>query len=322
MKAAVIHNFGETPRYEDFQDPIAEGNEKIVYIKASVLENFDKMVAAGTHYSSGQLMPAFPAIPGHAGIGMTEDGKLVGFGGMKPPYGSFAEKAVVSYTVPVPDGIDPAIAAALPSATLTSYLPLKYAAKLLPGESVLINGATGVSGKLAVQIAKMLGAGRIVATGRNEATLKMLAAFGADATINLKQPDEDLLNSFLNEAGAKGYNIVLDFLWGHPAEVLLKSFVPKKAGFAEKRIRYVHIGQKAGASISLSGEMLRTSGVELFGGGKISSEELQDGISLVWEWIKQNKLHIEIEKVPLSSIEEAWQREDLDGKRLVLIPSQ
>lgn len=320
MKAAVLHNFGEIPHYEDFPDPIPTKDEVLVNVKAIVLENVNKMMAQGTHFSSKQFFSKFPAIVGHSGIGITDDGKLVSFSGMKAPYGAFAEKAVVSRTIPVPKEIDVTIAAALPSSALTSFLPLKYTAKLQKGETVLINGATGVSGKIAVQISKMLGAGKVIGTGRNEAILKELGDLGADAVINLQQSDEILLEAFRNEAGDKGYNIVIDYLWGRPAEMLLASLVPKELGFPKTRIRYIHIGEKAGSTISLSGEMLRTSGLELYGAGNIPPEAIHESLAQVWDWTKQNKLHIDVEKMSLADIEKAWQRQDIEGKRLVIIP--
>jgi NADPH:quinone reductase-like Zn-dependent oxidoreductase len=320
MKAAVINKFGEVPQYLDFPDPVAGENEKLIDVKASVLENFDKMVASGTHYGSREMFPQFPAVVGHSGIGTTVDGQLVGFGLMRCPYGSFAEKTVARHALPIPDGIDSALAAALPASVLTSYLPLKYTAKLEQGETVLVNGATGVSGKIAVQLSKIMGAKRVVGTGRNETSLAQLTDMGADVVIDLKQPDEKLLEAFQSEGGETGFNVVIDFLWGHPAEIIMKSLVPKEVGFAKNRIRYVHVGEKAGPVISLSGEMVRTSGLEIYGVSNISPEAIPAAMDHVWRWIKENKFHMEIEKVRLADIEKAWQRNDLEGKRLVIIP--
>ncbi len=320
MKAAVINNFGATPQYVDFADPIPTDDEILVDVKALVLENFEKGVASGEHYSSKNMYPQFPAIVGHRGVGMTSDGKLVGFNIMRSPHGAFAEKAAVKKYVVIPDGIDPAIAAAIPPSALTSFLPLKHTAKLEKGETVLINGATGVSGRMAIQIAKLLGAGRVVGTGRNDTSLQLLKSIGADAVIDLKQSDEELLEAFEKEKGDNGYDIVIDFLWGHPAEILMKSFVPKDMRLPSKRIRYIPIGAKAGAGAYVTGEMLRTSGLELSGMGKVTPEEIAAGSNQVWEWIKENKLHMDIEKVPLADIEKAWLRNDLAGKRLVIIP--
>src|SRR5436190_22056047 len=95
MKAAVLHNFGESPRYEDFPDPSAGAEEIVVQVKAVALENIDRAMAKGQHYAVHQLVPSLPAIIGFDGIGALDDGRLIGFGGMRPPYGSMAEKAVI-----------------------------------------------------------------------------------------------------------------------------------------------------------------------------------------------------------------------------------
>jgi NADPH:quinone reductase-like Zn-dependent oxidoreductase len=321
MKAAVINAFGEVPQYLDFPDPVADDNSTPVTVKASVLENFDKVTASGTHYSSQKMFPQFPAIIGSDGIGITADGRMVGFRGIKSPYGAFAEIAAAGHITPIPDGIDPARAAAMPRSALTSLLPLKYSAKLQPGETVLINGATGVSGRIAVQVARMLGAGKVVATGRNAASLKLVKELGADEVINLEQGDAQLGEAFIAAEGPGGYDVVLDFLWGHPAEVLINTFLPKEAGFAKRSIRYLQIGEKAGSHISLHGSALRTSGLQMMGIGKISNEQLAEELARVWEWIKADKLYMEIERIPLANIAEAWQRVDLAGKRLVIVPA-
>jgi NADPH:quinone reductase-like Zn-dependent oxidoreductase len=323
MKAAVIQQFGDIPRYEDFPDPVLDQEDVLIQVRAVVLENFDKMTAAGKHYASASLFPAFPAIVGHSGVGTLADGTLVSFGGVKPPYGTMAEKAVVPqryrrYLTPVPEGVAASVAAALPAAALTSLLPLKYGARLQSGETVLINGATGVSGKLAVQIARLLGAGRIVATGRYEARLRSLRQLGVDAVIDLSQPDETITRAFLQEAG-NGYDLILDYLWGHPTELLLSTLVPREAGFASHRTRFTQIGEAAGSTIALPAETLRTSGLEMAGGGIISPQIVPEAMQQVWEWFKARQLQIEIDEVPLKKITEAWQWKT-GGKRIVMVP--
>jgi NADPH2:quinone reductase len=322
MKAAVIDKFGDTPHYREFPDPKIEAGDVPIQIKAAVLENFDKMTAKGTHYASKQIFPQFPAIVGHSGVGTLEDGTLVAFAGAKPPYGTMAEKAVVpaiykAYIMPVPHGVDAAVAASLPAAALTSLLSLRWGTKLQSGEIVLVNGATGVSGKLAVQIAKLLGAGRVIGTGRDGHGLRSIVKLGADAAIDLKQPDEKITEALIKEAG-KGYDIVLDYLWGHPTELLFKTFVPKEAGFARHKTRFVQIGEAAGPTISLSAETIRTSGLEITG-GNVPPEAVREALKQVWEWLAAGKLSIDIETVPLKDIAEAWHRKT-EGKRIVIIP--
>ena len=323
MKAAVIQKFGDIPQYQDFPYPITGVGDVVIQVKAVVLENFDKMTAKGTHYASKQFFPQFPAIVGHAGVGTLEDGTLVSFGGAKPPYGTMAETTVVpekykAYITPVPQGIDATVAASLPASALTSLLPLRWGTKLQFGETVLVNGATGVSGKIAIQIAKLLGAGRIVGTGRDDEGLHSIIALGADAAIDMKQSDKEITEAFMKEAG-KGYDVVLDFLWGHPTELLFKTLVPKEAGFAVHKTRFVQIGEAAGPTISLPAEAIRTSGVEITGAGILPPEAVPEAMKQTWEWIITGKLFIDIEKVSLRDIAEAWDRKT-EGKRVVIIP--
>ncbi len=323
MKAAVIHAFGETPQYEDFRDPVAGEGDVLVDVRAVALENFDKQTVLGAHYASRHVFSQFPAVVGHLGVGVRPDGALVAFGGVRPPYGTMAEKALIpreyaAYAARVPDGIDPAVAAALPAAALTSLLPLKWSVKLQPGETVLINGATGVSGKLAVQIARVLGAGRIVGTGREDSVLQALSEFGVDATIDLKQSDE-LLDAAFSEASGTGFDVILDYVWGHPTEVLFKTLTPRTAGFAQRRIRYVQIGDSAGATITLSADVLRTSGLELTGAGSVSPEVVQEAMKTIWGWISERKLTVDIQTIPLRDIAAAWDRK-FPGGRIVIAP--
>jgi NADPH:quinone reductase-like Zn-dependent oxidoreductase len=322
MKAAVLHKLGEIPRFEDFPDPTPSEGQLLVHVKAVALENIDKALASGNHFAAGQFMSQLPTIVGLDGIGTLEDGRMIGFGGMKSPYGSFAEKAVIQegYFVPVPEGVDPVIAAALPASALTALFPLKWGAKLQAGETVLINGATGVTGILAIQIAKHLGAGRIVCTGRHEETLKSLLELGADAIIDLKLADEQLAEALKVES-EKGFDVILDCLWGHPTEMIIKSLVPHELGFAKRRVRLVQIGEMAGTTISLSADALRTSGLEIIGGSAgLTPEAIGEGTQMIWELLREGKLHLDIIQMPLSEIESAWQRTDLHGKRVVIIP--
>jgi len=321
MKAAVLHTFGKTPRYEDFPDPIKGENEILIDVKAIALENVVKAIAKGSHFSSKQFLPQLPAIVGFSGIGTLDNGKSVGFGGMKPPYGSMAEKAVIpqGYYAEIPEGVDPAVAAVIPASALTSLLPLRWIAKLQQGETVLINGATGVSGRIAIQIAKLLGAGKIIGTGRNEKSLEQLSELGADVIIDLKLPDEKLSQAFTKEI-EKGCDIILDFLWGHPTEILLKTLVPTQLGFAKRKVRLVQIGEMAGASLLLPAETIRTSGLEIYGGGNISHEVLPESTAQVWDFIKEGKLQMDIERVPLKDIERIWENANLHGKRTVILP--
>src|SRR5690625_2466727 len=322
MKAAILHNFGEIPIYGNFAEPVAGNDEVLINVKAVALENVDKMMASGEHFASKQFLTELPAIVGFDGIGELENGQMIGFGGVKAPYGAMAEKTVVpkTNTIPIPDGVTAPVAAALPASALTSLFPLQWGAKLQKGETVLVNGATGVAGKLAIQIAQLLGAGRVVGTGRNDETLKQVLDLGADSVIDLKQSDRALVEAFKNDVGGP-YDVIIDFLWGRPTELLIKTMPPEEIGYVEKSIRLVQVGEAAGDSISLPASSLRNSGLEIIGASSgMTPEAMGESTKLMWEWIKENKLLMDIEEVPLAEIENAWKRKDFQGKRIVIIP--
>jgi NADPH2:quinone reductase len=313
MKAAVLHERDGVPRYEDFPDPVAGAGEVIVEVVAAAVENVDRAVAAGTHFAARAMMPELPAIPCFDGIGRLPDGRLVGFGNPRPPYGALAERTVVAEGAfaPIPEGLDPAVATVLPSAI--TAMSMKVAAGLKPGESVLVQGATGVAGRLAVQVARLLGAGRVVATGRDDEQLREL---DADEVINTTVGDDELLDAFRRNRT----DVVADFLWGRPTEILLRAMVP--AGFAfPEPLRLVQIGEVAGADLRLPAESLRTSGVEIYGAAKgLGPATMGEAYGQVVEWARQKRLTFSLERVPLREIEAAWQRTDLRGRRLVVEP--
>ncbi|HUJ14286.1 MAG TPA: zinc-binding alcohol dehydrogenase family protein [Thermoanaerobaculia bacterium] len=321
MKAAVLHALGNPPRYEDFPVPRPGPNEVVVHVKAASLKNVDKAMASGSHYDSHR---ALPVVCGIDGVGVLDDGTRVFCGGCRPPYGMMAEQTVVARArcLPVPAGVDDNTAAALPNPALSSWLPLVWRARLEPGETVLILGATGVAGKLAIQIAKQLGAGRVVAAGRNKRVLETLAGLGADATIALDQPDGELIAAFEREAGRKRFDIVLDYVWGHPTEVLLEALTGHDVMAETDTLRLIEIGEMAGPIISLRAAALRSSGIEIYGsgGGSVPHTAILEVFPQLWALAAAGKLRIDTEPVPLADIENAWQR-TVPGRRLVIRPS-
>lgn len=192
MHAAVLHALGKPPRFEEFPDPTPGEGEVLINVSAAALKPVDKQMAAGTHYASPR---EFPVVCGMDGVGRLEDGTRVFFGGARRPYGAMAERTVLRRVqcFSIPEELDDVTAAAIPNPGVSAWLSLKHSAKLAAGETVLILGATGVTGKLAVQIAKILGAGCVVAAGRNEQLLSTLHELGADSTIRLDKPDEELM---------------------------------------------------------------------------------------------------------------------------------
>ena len=321
MKAAVLRTLGKPPRFEEFPDPKPSQGEVIVHVKAASLKNIDRMMAIGSHYDSHRELPV---VCGTDGVGILDDGTRVFCGGSRPPYGMMAERTVVSRTwcLPIPDGVDDVTAAALPNPALSSWLSLVWRAQIKRGETALILGATGVAGKLAIQIAKHLGAGRVVAAGRNEQVLGTLNDLGADATIQLDQPDKELTEAFIREAGHRPFDVIVDYLWGHPTEVLLGALTGHDLTAESNRTRLVEVGEMAGPTIVLPAAALRSSGLELYGGGggSIPPKVIFDAFPQIWALAASGKLRIDIEQASLPDVEILWQRQDSPGRRFVIIP--
>ena len=319
MHAAVLRTLGKVPRYEEFAEPVAGDGEAIVEVHAAALKPFDKQLASGSHYTRPCELPV---ICGSDGVGRLDNGQRVFFGGARPPYGAMAERTVVpkAFTFPVPENLSDETAAALPNPGISAWLSLAYRAKLVPGENVLILGATGVTGKLATKIAKLLGAGRVVAAGRNERVLRTLRDHGADATIRLDMPAQELSDTFVREAGESGFQVVIDYVWGAPAEIFLGAITRKEFAAIQSETRFVQVGEGARPTISLPAAVLRSTAITLMGTAGIPPVKiLVDAMRKVMSHAASGELSVDTERVALADIESIWEREQR-GSRLVIIP--
>ncbi len=319
MRAAVLHELGKPPQVEEFPEPTLAEGEVLIHVSAAALKSVDKQMAAGTHYASPHELPV---VCGTDGVGRLEDGTRVFFGGPRRPYGAMAEHTVARRALcfPVPEDLDDATASAIPNPGVSAWLSLKYIAKLAAGETVLILGATGVTGKVAVQIAKILGAGRIAAAGRNEQILGSLHELGADATIRLDLPNHDLIEAFRREAAQNRFDVVIDYLWGQPTEALLSAITTSEFAAAGSQTRLVEVGESAGPTITLHAAVLRSTSLTILGTAGIPPwDVLTDAFHQVMNYAARGKLRIETERVPLTEIRDAWER-NVHGRRLVVIP--
>ncbi len=191
MKAAVVTQAGPTPVYSDFDEPAPAEGHVLIDVEASALSHVTRGRASGTHYSSSA---SFPFVAGIDGVGRREDGTRVYFFGPREPSGGLAQRTLVAQQqcIAIPEALDAVAAAALAIPGMSSWAALNERARFVAGETVLVNGATGASGRLAVQIAKHLGAAKVIATGRHPQTLSGLEAAGADCVISLDQEEPAL----------------------------------------------------------------------------------------------------------------------------------
>jgi NADPH:quinone reductase-like Zn-dependent oxidoreductase len=316
MNAAVIEAFGQPPRYTTFADPAPTDDTLLIRVHAAALSNLVKGQASGAHYSSGSQLPF---VPGNDGVGTLPDGTRVYFLAPPAPFGSMAEWTLASprRTIPLPDAVDDITAAALGNPGLASWGALIGRARLQPGESVLINGATGVAGQQAIQVAKYLGASRVIATGRDPAALHKLRSLGADDTISLHQSPDALTAAFRNVLPV---NVVLDYLWGPSSESILAAAQGHGSPHGEPRIRYIQIGAISGDPIALRGQWLRSSGIELLGSGlgSLPAAAIVEALKVMFHAAATAPLKIDTEPIPLREVASAWDR-TASGRRTVFI---
>ena len=308
MKAALVRGTGLAPAYGDFAEPVAAGGEHRVMVTATAISQVARSRASGAHYSSSG---AFPFVAGIDGVGRLDDGRRVYFAMPRAPHGSMAERTVVgsAQCVALPDGIDDVAAAAIANPGMSSWAAYTERARLKVGETVLVNGATGTAGRLAVQIARHFGAGKIIATGRDADALRSVAALGADVTIPLVGNEAALEDSFRQQFGA-GVDVVIDYLWGRSAECLLMAGA--KAGAEAVPIRFVQIGSASGTDITLPSAVLRASAIELMGSGigSIPLDRLIAAVGGLLQAAVPGGFKIAVNPIPLSEVEQAWANDD------------
>lgn len=313
----MVVEAGRAPIYGEFKDPSPVPGKSIIRVTASAISPLAKSRASGRHYSSdGEL----PFIPGIDGVGVAEDGRRVYFVMPEKPYGGMAEYCIVDekHLIALPEGLADVSAAAMAIPGMSSWAALLERARLKSGETVLINGATGTSGRLAIQIAKHLGAKKIVATGRRTETFDELRSLGADVTIPLDLEPAALASAFEDQF-EKGVDVVLDYLWGASAEALLVSAA--KSGPEGTPIRFVQIGSVAGANISLPSAALRSSALLLMGSGigSVPFPKILEAIQGVLEAATSAGFKVANQPMPLADLSDAWAIKEADP-RIVLIP--
>ncbi|MBV8073180.1 MAG: zinc-binding alcohol dehydrogenase family protein [Acidobacteriaceae bacterium] len=320
MNAAVVHAFDAPPRYTSFAEPVPADGEFIVTLIAAGLHPIVKALATGSHYSSAGVLPF---IPGVDGVGEQQDGGLVYFGMSRAPFGTFAERCLAArkICIPVPENLDPVMVAGIVNPGMSSWVALTRRAELVAGENVLILGATGTAGQLAVQIAKHLGAQRVMAAGRNRAILQTLTDLGADATVALDQDHDSLVSSIRHEWMAFGIDVVLDYLWGPPAQAVLEAISQRSPQRDVSPLRFVQVGESAGKTISLPAALLRSTAIELRGSGfgSASMDQIFKALSEFFHMLPKSPLKIKVSPVPLRDVEALWNSTG-QGTRYVFVP--
>ena len=312
MKAAIVTAAGKTPTYGDFENPVAKEGEEIISVRAAALSNLTKARATGAHYSSSGI---FPAVAGTDGVGRTQDGRRVYFAMPEAPFGSLAEFCPIHARrcVDIPDGLDDITAAAIANPGMSAWASLVERAHLVAGETVLVNGATGTAGGVAVQLAKYLGAAKVIGTGRNAKELEATKLLGADVVIPFALGAEHPAGASeyeeaLKEAFSGGIDVVIDYLWGESAKTAIVALAKT---IEEKPVRFVHVGAASGEpDMELPGAALRSAAITLMGSGigSVSRKGLVESIARVFEAVEPARLQIATQVVPLSEVDAVWEK--------------
>jgi len=321
MKAAVVTSAGMVPTFGEFQSPPPREGLEVVTVTAAALTNLTKGRAAGSHYSADNQ---YPFVPGVDGVGILADGRRVYFAMPEAPFGTMAEQTLVDprRTITLPDNLDDVAAAALANPGMSCFAALIERACFRAGETVLINGATGAAGIVAVQVAKQLGAGKVIVTGRNATELETLRSLGADAVIpfDLRPGHPQGVQDFeeaLTDAFADGLDVVVDYLWGTSARTIIVAIA--KAVEDAHPVRFVQVGEASRELVELPGAALRSSAIQIMGSGlkSVPLPTLLEGIRRTFDLAAHGKLYLPTRIVPLSTVEENW---DAVGKpRLVFV---
>jgi NADPH:quinone reductase-like Zn-dependent oxidoreductase len=319
MNAAVVTSFDEPPHYLQFEVPQPRNaDETLVDVLAVGLHPRVRSGAAGNHYTSSG---ALPMIPGIDGVGLRADGKRIYFVADDDVVGTMADKAVVDVrrSIELPDTVDVAKIAAAMNPAMSSWVALRRRVPLEIGQSILVLGATGNAGAMAVQVAMELGAGRVVGAGRDRERLAALTGVGADEVVQLTE-DDDATTSALAAAAAE-VDIVLDYLWGEPAEQAMMALLMHRSD-RSRELNWIQIGAVAGPTIELPSVALRSANLRLQGNGQgavSTAAYLAEFPSLI-EAIDTGKIAVYPNPVALADVERVWALPDRPGQRTVLTP--
>lgn len=312
MHAAVVTDFSHPPVFAEFAEPEPRDGEVVAQLRAAAVSNLVRLVAVGNHYSSAASPPM---VAGVDGVAELPDGTLVYVAGVRSPWGTLAERVAVPLAAarPLPSGLAPQQAAAVVNAAFASWLPLTRILAPAATPTVLVIGATGAAGSVAVPIAKHLGAQRVIAVGRDGDALRRTSEHGADEIIAI----DDGLAAAAERVGAEGVDVVLDFLWGETAATVLPALA-RTAPDPQRRIDWINLGALGGAQVSVDATLLRMADLHVWGSGAgaYAPERRREMVDAALDLAARGVIAVDIEERRLEDVGATWN----DRGRLVYAP--
>lgn len=310
MHAAVVTSIDSPPVYREHPEPVATGDHEIVVdVLAAALHHLTRAKAAGTHYSSSST-GVFPIVPGVDAVVRDPRGNLRYAALDDTTLGTFADRTVIDVrrSIPLPAGADPVRIAAGMNPAMSSWVALRRRIDFTPGQCVLILGATGSAGRMAVQIAKLFGASRVIAAGRDITRLPALTALGADETITFDKIDR-----------AADADVVLDYVWGDRSAQAMLPLLTARADRGAP-LTWIQIGSMAGELAAIPSVALRAARLQIVGSGigSIAPRDLLAELPELAATLTAGAVEVPARAVPLATIGQEWNTETSD--RLVFIP--
>ena len=319
MKAAVVSSFDTAPRYQEFPAPVPAGDdEMVIEVIAAGLHPRVRSQANGSHYTStGEL----PLVPGIDGVGRGVDGLLRYFVLPDTRVGAMAEQTVIDTrrSIVLPEDADPIAVAAAMNPAMSSWVALRQRVQFQAGQNVLVLGATGNAGQMAIQIAKLFGANQIIAAGRGADRLAGLPALGVTDTV-LLEGDADTVAERLGQA-ATDVDVVIDYLWGEPTTAAMVAVVTDRADRG-KLLTWIEIGSAAGPTALIPSAALRAARLQIVGSGQgsVSTREILAELPALAQQITNGTFAIDARPTPLTEVEQAWADAAHTIQRIVLTP--
>ncbi|MDF3856534.1 zinc-binding dehydrogenase [Paracoccus sp. P2] len=320
MKAAVVSAFDRPPACLEIAEPEVGPRGRLpVRVLAAGLHHVTRGRAAGLHYSgTGEL----PFVAGMDGVGRGPDGRLRYFVQGPGEPGTMAERTVIDphHSIVLPEGSDPVLIAGAMNPAMASWLALRcrlpaFRSRWPVGwrRQVVVLGATSASGQLAVQIARHLGAARVIAAGRDRAKLARLAALGATDAVAL---DDESLGEI-----ARGADVVLDFVWGETAARMMERMLRHRAD-PSRPLDWIHVGSLAGDVAPLPGAVLRSARLQVMGSGHgaVSGREILRELPELARLIARGTFRVDVRPMPLSAVEQVWNETAPEAGRIVFTP--
>jgi NADPH:quinone reductase-like Zn-dependent oxidoreductase len=299
----------------EFAEPSGPGSGVVVDVAAAGLHHLDLLKATGTYYTGP---PPLPSVVGTDGVGRLPDGRRVYFDEPLTPYGSMCERTVVSpeATLDVADGVDDVVAAALGNTGLGAWVALSWRARLDAGETVCVLGATGAVGTIAVQAAKLLGAGKVIGVALGDERLGRLKELGPDVVVELGEAAA--LADQLQEAAPEGIDVTIDLLWGEYGLAAMRA--------AGRFARHVEMGSVAAPEAVVPAALLRSKSLNLLG-FSIAHPPLEvrrEGYLRLTEHAARGEITVDLARIALEDVGEAWerQRRAAGGPKLVIVPRE